>query len=86
MTSCIAVSGFLALAAPLLAQDAGALRGGVATADGRPVRGATVEVVGSHLIAFSDVSGQFLVTHVPVGPQQLRVTAIGFRPLRIRQP
>jgi outer membrane receptor protein involved in Fe transport len=80
-TSCIVVSGFLALAAPLLAQDAGALRGGVAAADGRPVRGATVEIVGSHLIAFSDVSGQFLVTHVPLGPQQLRVTAIGFRPL-----
>ena len=63
-----------------MAQDAGVLRGGITTADGRPVRGATVSVVGSHLVAYSDPSGQFLVLHVPVGPQRLRITAIGFRP------
>ena len=75
----LVVSGFLALSAPLVAQE-GVLRGGISTSDGRPVRGATVAVVGSHLIAFSDPSGKFIVLHVPVGPHQLRVTAIGFRP------
>jgi outer membrane receptor for ferrienterochelin and colicins len=76
----IVVSGLLALSPPLLAQDAGVVRGDITAPDGRPVRGATVAVVGSHLIAFSDPSGHFVVQHVPVGPQQLRVTAIGFRP------
>ncbi|HET9318253.1 MAG TPA: carboxypeptidase regulatory-like domain-containing protein, partial [Bryobacteraceae bacterium] len=78
----LGVSGFLALSAPLVAQE-GVLRGGISTSDGRPVRGATVAVVGSHLVAFSDPSGEFVVLHVPVGPQQLRVTAIGFRPTTI---
>jgi len=78
----LGVSGFLALSGPLVAQE-GVLRGGISTSDGRPVRGATVAVVGSHLIAFSDPSGEFVVLHVPVGPQQLRVTAIGFRPTTI---
>jgi outer membrane receptor protein involved in Fe transport len=79
-TSFIVASGLLALSAPLMAQDAGVLRGGISAPDGRPVRGATVAVIGSHLLAFSDLSGQFLMLHVPVGPQQLRITAIGFRP------
>jgi outer membrane receptor for ferrienterochelin and colicins len=64
----------------LFAQEVGVVSGAISTSDGRPVRGATVAVVGSHLVAYSDPSGRFLVMHVPIGPQQLHITAIGFRP------
>ena len=46
-----------------------------------PVEGATVEIVGTGRITRTLPSGRFRLDSVPVGPQVVRVIAIGFEPL-----
>jgi len=49
---------------------------------GTPVAGATVTLEGSSLRAVTDDAGRFQLTHVPPGPQVIRVARIGYAPLR----
>jgi hypothetical protein len=45
---------------------------------GRPVAGATVEVIGLDLRTVADAAGRFVLDAVPVGLQRVLVRAIGY--------
>lgn len=66
-------------AAPLSAQQTGAIRGTVAEADGTPIVGATVMVEGTQLGTLSGRGGSFEIDDVPVGTQTVRTQALGYR-------
>ncbi len=78
------VALLLLVAVPCLAQAGG--RTGVVTgrvasaASEAAVSDATVEVVGSGRRTTTGPGGRFVLDSVPVGPAQLRVTAIGYAP------
>ncbi len=60
----------------------GAVSGRVTSAgSGRPVAGATVQVQGTRLGALSGEDGRYVITGVPAGRRELRVTALGYRTL-----
>ena len=76
-------SGIAASAGPALAQD-GTVRGRVLdSASGEPVATASIRVVGTILVTFSDQSGAFLLAAVPAGPRRLSVERLGYAPQRI---
>lgn len=50
-------------------------------ADGRPVAGAEIALVGSERSALTDRSGRYTLSGVPRGERRLRATHIGFSPL-----
>lgn len=70
-------------AGPVFAQGpTGLLTGRVEHAVNRlPIEGATVEVMGTGRVTRTLPSGRFRLDSVPVGPQVVRVLAIGFEPL-----
>jgi outer membrane receptor for ferrienterochelin and colicins len=63
----------------LEAQEAGRITGTVITQEGGPVVGAQVAVVGTRLGVLTNQSGQFMITGVPAGTRQIRVSSVGFR-------
>ncbi|HEX6587856.1 MAG TPA: TonB-dependent receptor [Longimicrobiales bacterium] len=82
---CAAVIG-CALAAlnatPLSAQDAGVVRGTVASSAGELLAGVRLYVDGTTRGALSDESGRFLIDDVPAGERVLIAEYIGHRTLR----
>ena len=54
----------------------------VSQADGEPVVGASVLVVGTNVGAVSDANGRFTLT-LPDGQKTLRITYVGMEPLEI---
>ncbi|MEM1055412.1 MAG: TonB-dependent receptor [Bacteroidota bacterium] len=71
----------LLVAAPVLAQ-AGTLEGSVRDADGAPLPGATVQVIGTDLGAATDADGQYRLTSVPSGTQTVEARFVGLTPVR----
>jgi len=69
---------------PLHAPDALTLVGRVTDrADGSPLPGATVQVVGAHRGAHADSAGGFALRGLPEGRYQVLVTHIGYEPVRV---
>jgi TonB-linked SusC/RagA family outer membrane protein len=79
----LAVAGCMTLAAMIqpaeAQQQTGAIGGVVTTQAGEPIRGAQVMVVGTQRTTLTDASGRFIMTNVPAGERQIRVTALGYR-------
>jgi len=69
----------LCLAVNARAQDTGRITGTVTSAnDGRPIAGATVQIVGTVRAAVSDAAGHYSIAMVPAGKQTVRVRSLGF--------
>jgi outer membrane receptor protein involved in Fe transport len=54
--------------------------GTVTNEQGAPLAGVQVTVEGTGLGAVSQDNGQYVITHVPVGPRTIRVRSVGYRP------
>ena len=74
----LAVAGLLAASAAADAQT-GKLSGRITDADGQPVIGASVLVVGTTFGAAADVDGVYNVLRVPPGVVSVRVSSIGYQ-------
>jgi hypothetical protein len=73
------LAALLALAPAAARAQAGTLSGQVVDADGRPLRAATVEVLGfDGKRTLSDTAGFFRIADLPVVPLTVRVRRIGF--------
>jgi hypothetical protein len=71
--------GLLGAAAPLAAQAGAMLDFTVSeSANGRPLAGVRVDVVGRHLTDVSDTQGRVRIRHIPPGTQFVRVQRIGY--------
>ena len=67
---------------PLIAQEAGTLRGRVIEASTlRPLSAAQVSVPGTGLGTLTNASGEFLIPNVPAGSRTVRAEMIGYAPL-----
>ncbi|CAA9318927.1 MAG: Outer membrane TonB-dependent transporter, utilization system for glycans and polysaccharides (PUL), SusC family [uncultured Gemmatimonadetes bacterium] len=66
--------------APLAAQTTGQINGTVTGEGGRPVSGATVEVVGAGRRTATGPDGRFTLTGIAPGSYTLRITALGHAP------
>ncbi|HKV50817.1 MAG TPA: carboxypeptidase regulatory-like domain-containing protein, partial [Gemmatimonadaceae bacterium] len=77
-------AGRAAAAAPLKPAPLGTamLTGSVTSAEGKPLEGAMVLLLGTQLSARSDVNGAFRLTGLPAGTQSVEVREIGFSPKR----
>lgn len=69
----------LALFPALAHAQVGSLRGTVAGNSGEALAGARVSVAGTRLTTTTDAMGAFSLRGVPAGPQQLRVSHVGYR-------
>lgn len=78
----LAASAALLLALPTTARaQQGAVAGQVTDADdGRPIDGAQVFIPGSGIGTITDTAGQYRLTGVPVGDQQIRIQVLGYQP------
>ena len=82
----IPLIGLLCLTAPaaqVRSQEAGptgTVSGTVTNEQGAPLAGVQVTVEGTGLGAVSQDNGQYVITHVPVGPRTIRVRSVGYRP------
>jgi iron complex outermembrane receptor protein len=82
----IPLIGLLCLTAPaaqVRSQEAGptgTVSGTVTNEQGAPLAGVQVTVEGTGLGAVSKDNGQYVITHVPVGPRTIRVRSVGYRP------
>jgi hypothetical protein len=56
------------------------LKGKLLGGDGRPVRDATVGILGTARAARTDANGAFRITNIPAGTHTIEVRAIGFLP------
>jgi TonB-dependent SusC/RagA subfamily outer membrane receptor len=75
----LALAGALALPSLLSAQQVGSVTGTIIDATNRQaLSGAQVNIEGTQRGALSDARGRFLILQVPVGPQTVRVTYIGY--------
>ena len=64
---------------PAAAQGTGVVRGAVRdTADGRPIEGAQVALVGQRIGATTNASGQYVIREVPAGAATVRAQFIGY--------
>ncbi len=78
---CLAASLFLASSAVAQAQT-GRIAGAVVDSQTtQPISRARITVVGTTLITGTDADGQFSLSGIPAGTQQIRVTRIGFTPV-----
>jgi TonB-linked SusC/RagA family outer membrane protein len=73
-----AALAILVLAAPVAAQQTGAIGGVIRTETGEPVAGAQVSVVGIALGTITRDDGRFMLQGVPTGAQTVRVERIGY--------
>ena len=65
---------------PALAQPPeGTIRGQVRRADGQAVPSVTVTLKGTNRGSLTDETGQFTLTNVPVGPQTVLISLVGYR-------
>jgi hypothetical protein len=64
----------------LFSQSGGSVTGIVTAANAMPVSQARVRVMGTALATVTRVDGAFEVAKVPVGPQTLEITMIGYTP------
>ena len=79
-----AVTLLLFGAAPVAAQERGAVRGTVLEEiTGEPIGVANVMVVGTTHRATTDVNGSFLIRGVAAGPARISVRALGFLPVEL---
>ncbi len=69
----------LALLPALAHAQTGTVRGTVAGSSGEALAGARVSVAGTRVAATTDAMGAFTLRTVPTGPQQLRVSHVGYR-------
>ncbi len=75
----LALAGTLALPSLLSAQGAGSVSGTVIDAvNGQALSGAQISIVGTEQGSLSDARGRFLILEVPSGPQNVRVTFLGY--------
>jgi TonB-dependent starch-binding outer membrane protein SusC len=75
-----ALLAFLVLPGAAESQDTGTIQGSVSDRSTlRPLAGAQVQVVGTTRGGLTNREGQFTITNVPAGPQEVRVTFIGYR-------
>lgn len=75
----------LLLSLEALAGDTGKLAGTVVDAATKePLIGASVLVVGTSMGAATDMDGHFIILNVPPGSYSLRASAIGYRPVEIK--
>jgi iron complex outermembrane receptor protein len=75
----VALLASAALGGSLRAQGTGSVSGRVVDSTSQaPVANATVNVVGTQIGALTRVDGRYFLQGVPAGPQQIRVTRIGF--------
>jgi outer membrane receptor for ferrienterochelin and colicins len=79
MKRCLLLAGFLLQALVIVAQT-GRLSGNV-TAEGRPVAGASIQLINTKLGVTSDSTGKFSLDNMPTGSHTLSVSAVGFAPL-----
>lgn len=71
----------LLVAAPALAQT-GSIEGAVRDADGAPLPGANVRVLGTGLGAATDADGRYSVARVPAGAHTVEASFVGLSPVR----
>jgi TonB-dependent starch-binding outer membrane protein SusC len=71
----------LALPAAVQAQQqqAGVISGTVLSATGQPVSDIVVSLAGTNRSTTTNARGQFMFQNVPAGPQQVQVSALGYR-------
>jgi iron complex outermembrane receptor protein len=68
-----------ALGGSLQAQGTGSVSGQIVDSTSKqPVANAQVQIVGTQVGGLTRVDGRYFLTSVPVGPQRIRVTRIGF--------
>ncbi|MHB1328366.1 MAG: carboxypeptidase-like regulatory domain-containing protein, partial [Gemmatimonadales bacterium] len=60
-------------------QNTGSLRGTVVSADGGGLQAALIRVLDRHLTETTHADGSYFLPVVPVGPQRVAITAIGFQ-------
>lgn len=66
----------------LLAQSTGSLEGQVIDAETQQfLLSATVSIEGTNISTITDFDGQFILEKIPSGPQTVRISFIGYRPL-----
>jgi len=75
-----ALSFLLGLTAAVGQAQSGALAGRVTDADGAPLPGANVQVLGTALGAATDADGRFAIEAVPAGTYRLRASSVGYAP------
>src|SRR6185436_1148773 len=68
------------LPAALRAQATGTIGGRVSTAEGQPIAGAQVSVVGTMRASVTDQQGRFTINGVPAGAQRVRARMLGYAP------
>jgi outer membrane cobalamin receptor len=69
----------IALLAPAsMAGVSGKISGVVETAEGNPIVGATVRVVGTNLGTTADMDGEYFIINVPSGNYDIAVSSVGF--------
>lgn len=75
----LALPLLFALPGDACGQNTGIVRGRVTgAADGRPISGAQVELVGTQRGTLAGADGSFVITMVPPGQREVRVTYLGF--------
>ncbi|OYV87111.1 MAG: hypothetical protein B7Z63_02930, partial [Ignavibacteriae bacterium 37-53-5] len=75
----------LLLSLKAFAGDTGKLAGAVTDATTKePLVGASVLVVGTSMGASTDLDGRFVILNVPPGSYTLRASAVGYRPMEIK--
>jgi len=75
----ILVLAALSVAANARAQNVGSVTGTVTAAeDGRPLGGATVNILGTNRSTFTNANGVYTIERVPVGSRQVRVRFLGY--------
>lgn len=79
MRKLTALVAFIMLSGIIMAQTTGKISGHVTTADGTPLTGANVVVVGTTSGAASTGDGSFVILNVPVGVYSVKVDYIGYK-------
>jgi TonB-linked SusC/RagA family outer membrane protein len=67
------------VASPLVAQDTGTIEGTVIGAQGQPLAGVQVSVVGSQRGALTAADGSYRIAGIQAGPREIRVQRVGYR-------
>ena len=75
----VSLFALVTAAAPAAAQETGRVTGVVRAAETqRPLSGAQVYIQGTRIGALTSAEGRYLITNVPVGTHEVRVTLLGY--------